>query len=140
MRSVHEHLWPGVDVALTDFPNRGALESAVEDCQLGQASVTFFTVEVSEPDVFTFRIETNAGHNEPSGSAQDRRMWLEVLAYDESGALLEEVSSGNIGALHADGQRRHGLRHVPMPFAPRQQRLRLTPPLRGDHVVSFAPP
>jgi len=101
-RSVHEHLWPGIDVALTDFPNRDALESAVEDCQLGQASITFFTLEVSEPDVFTFRLETNAGHNQPSGSAQDRRMWLEVLAYDAAGQIIEEVSSGNIGPLEVE--------------------------------------
>jgi len=84
-------------VALTDFPDREAMRSAVEDCQLGQASVSFFTLEVTPPDLFTFELETNAGHNQPSGSAQDRRMWLEFLAYDSSGALLEEVSSGLIG-------------------------------------------
>jgi hypothetical protein len=98
-RIVHEHLWPGVDLPLTNFPNSAAMRSAVEDCQLGK-SVPFFTLEVTAPDVFTFQIETGAGHNQPSGAAQDRRMWLEFLAYDESGALLEQVSSGNI----ADGQ------------------------------------
>jgi hypothetical protein len=96
MRTLHEHLWPGVDVALTEFPNREALRSAVEDCELG-ASVAFFTLEVTEPDLFTFQIETGAGHNQPSGSAQDRRMWLEFLAYDENGQLLEDASSGKIG-------------------------------------------
>jgi hypothetical protein len=95
LRNVHEHLWPGVDLALTDFPHRDAMRSAVEDCEL-RASVTFFTLEVTPPDLFTFQIETNAGHNQPSGAAQDRRMWLEVLAYDANGALLPGVSSGNI--------------------------------------------
>ncbi|HVW24255.1 MAG TPA: multiheme c-type cytochrome [Polyangiaceae bacterium] len=99
MRTVHEHLWPGVDVALTDFPHRDALRSAVEDCEL-RASISFFTLEVTPPDLFTFQVETNAGHAQPSGAAQDRRMWLEVLAYDESGALLDQVSSGDI----ADGE------------------------------------
>jgi Uncharacterized protein conserved in bacteria (DUF2330)/Cytochrome c554 and c-prime len=99
-RLVHEHLWPGVDVPLIDFPHREAMRSAVEDCQLGVASVAWFTLEVTPPDLFTFQVETSAGHNQPSGSAQDRRMWLEFLAYDASGALLEEVSSGNI----ADGE------------------------------------
>jgi hypothetical protein len=98
-RLVHEHLFPGVDVALTDFPNREAMRSAVEDCQLG-ISISFFTLEVTPPDLFTFQIETGAGHNQPSGSAQDRRMWLEFLAYDESGELIEEASSGAI----ADGE------------------------------------
>jgi cytochrome c554/c'-like protein len=100
LRSVHEHLWPGIDVPLTNFPHRDALRSAVEDCQLGLASVSFFTLEVTPPDLFSFQVETKAGHHQPSGAAQDRRMWLEFLAYDESGALLEQVSSGNI----ADGE------------------------------------
>jgi hypothetical protein len=99
IRTVHEHLWPGIDVPLTAFPNRDALRSAVEDCQLA-ASVSFFKLEVTPPDLFSFQIETNAGHNQPSGSAQDRRMWLEFSAYDESGELLDQVSSGNI----ADGE------------------------------------
>jgi len=98
-RTVHEHLWAGVDLAVTDFPHRDALRSAVEDCEL-RASISFFTLEVTPPDLFTFQVETNAGHSQPSGAAQDRRMWLEVLAYDEGGALLDDISSGNI----ADGE------------------------------------
>ena len=100
LRSVHEHMWPGVDVALTAFPHRDAMRSAVEDCQLRLAGVSLFTLEVTPPDLFSFQIETLAGHNEPSGAAQDRRMWLEFTAYDKSGRRLEAVSSGNI----ADGE------------------------------------
>jgi hypothetical protein len=95
VRNVHEHLWPGIDLPLTKFPNSDALHSAVEDCEL-RLAVSFFTLEVTPPDLFTFQIETNAGHNQPSGAAQDRRMWLEVLAYDEGGKLLDQVSSGAI--------------------------------------------
>ena len=98
-RIVHSHLWPGIDVPLSDFPHRDALRSAVEDCQLG-ASITFFTLEVTPPDLFTFQMETTAGHNQPSGSAQDRRMWLGFSAYDEQGGLLDQVSSGIV----ADGE------------------------------------
>lgn len=94
-RTLHEHLWPGIDVALTPFPHRDAMRSAVEDCQLG-LSVTFFTLEVTPPDLFTLQIETAAGHHTPSGAAQDRRMWIEFLAYDANGDLLAEVSSGDI--------------------------------------------
>jgi hypothetical protein len=107
MRTVHEHLWPGVDVALTKFPNRAALRSAVADCQLGP-SVSFFTLEVTPPDLFTFQLETNAGHNQPSGASQDRRMWLEFSAYDEAGKLLEG-SSGII----ADGEIEERPKHDP---------------------------
>jgi hypothetical protein len=99
-RLVHRHLWPAVDVALTDFPHRDAMRGAVERCEL-PTSISFFTLEVTPPDLFTFQIETNAGHNQPSGAAQDRRLWLEVSAYDAKGNLLENVSSGRItdGAL-----------------------------------------
>ncbi|HTB77772.1 MAG TPA: multiheme c-type cytochrome [Polyangiaceae bacterium] len=100
LRSVHEHMWPGVDVSLTPFPHRDAMRSAVEECQLRLASVSLFTLEVTPPDLFSFQIETLAGHNEPSGAAQDRRMWLEFTAYDKSGRRLDSVSSGNI----ADGE------------------------------------
>ncbi|HET8937045.1 MAG TPA: multiheme c-type cytochrome, partial [Polyangiales bacterium] len=96
-RPLHEHLWPGVDVALTDFPNRAAMRSAVEDCQLGIASIAFFTLEVTPPNTFTFKVETNAGHNQPSGAAQDRRMWLEIQAFDADGKLIPAASSGVIG-------------------------------------------
>ena len=98
-RAVHEHLWPAVDLPLTGFPFSQALRSAVEACAL-QKSVGFFTLEVTPPDLFTFQMEAGAGHNQPSGAAQDRRMWLEFLAYDKDGKLLETVSSGNI----ADGE------------------------------------
>jgi hypothetical protein len=98
-RLVHEHLWPGVDVALTDFPHRDAFRSAVEACEIAK-SVPFFTLEVTPPDLFTFQMETGAGHNQPSGAAQDRRMWLEVQAYDRSGKRLDGVNSGVI----ADGE------------------------------------
>jgi hypothetical protein len=97
-RTVHLHLWPGIDLPLTDFPHSDALRSAVQDCQLGGS--VYLTLEVTPPDLFSFQIETNAGHDQPSGAAQDRRMWLELLAYDKKGALLEQVSSGNI----ADGE------------------------------------
>jgi hypothetical protein len=100
VRTVHEHLWPGVDVPLTPFPHRNAMRSAVEDCQLRLAVVSSFTLEVTPPDLFSFQIETLAGHNAPSGAAQDRRMWLEFLAYDKNGQLLEQASSGHI----ADGE------------------------------------
>jgi hypothetical protein len=99
-RIVHEHFWPGIDVAFGDFPHREAMRSAIEDCQLGNASVSYFSLEVSEPNLFTFQIETNAGHNQPSGASQDRRMWLEFLAYDADDNLIAEASSGNI----ADGE------------------------------------
>lgn len=113
LRSTHEHLWPGIDVALTAFPHREAMRSAVEDCKLGATSVSFFTLEVTPPNLFTFQLETGAGHNQPSGSAQDRRMWLEFLAYDKNGKLIEQVSSGNISAGEIEEKPKGDPKHDP---------------------------
>jgi hypothetical protein len=90
-RTVHEHLWPAVDVALTpDNPQDAALRSAVESCQLQSRSISYFAVERLQSPGFAYKvsIETQAGHAQPSGAAQDRRMWLEVTAYDAQNVEL----------------------------------------------------
>jgi hypothetical protein len=88
-RNLHEHLWAGVDVPLTDgFPNAAALRSAVETCEL-QQTIPYFDVSGSPRD-FTISIESQAGHRQPSGTAQDRRMWVELVALDAAGNQLYE--------------------------------------------------
>jgi hypothetical protein len=104
-RVVHEHTWPGVDVALTEFPHRKAMQTAVESCALPNSIAYFELQPVASasddapplPGAFTLKVtlETNAGHRQPSGSAHDRRMWLELIAYDENDEVLFE--SGTIG-------------------------------------------
>jgi hypothetical protein len=106
-RNTHSHLWPAVDVALTPgFPNQAALRSAVERCELQQRSITYFDLIEGTPNSawlpgspYTFQvlIESNAGHAMPSGASNDRRMWLEVIAYDGD---VERWRSGVI----ADGE------------------------------------
>lgn len=86
-RTVHRHLFPGVDLALTAFPDTEVQRNAVQ-CALGSA------VRVSlcpNPDAsFEVRLETNAGHRFPSGASQDRRVWVELVAYDDRGKVLYE--------------------------------------------------
>jgi hypothetical protein len=103
-RVVHEHLWPGVDVALTDFPERDAMRAAVQECALPNSISFFELTPVSGPaddapplpGAFYVRVtlETNAAHNQPSGASHDRRMWLELTAYDENDQVL--FSTGSI--------------------------------------------
>jgi hypothetical protein len=93
IRRVHEHLWPGVDVHLDDSPGRDVLTAAVADCELS-TSISLFTLDVDMFGKFTFTMETQAGHAEPSGAAQDRRLWLEVVAFDDDGKV--SFSSGQI--------------------------------------------
>ncbi|MDB4985796.1 MAG: cytochrome c family protein [Myxococcaceae bacterium] len=95
-RTVHEHLWPGVDLALSDFPDREAQRRAVE-CALG-LNTRFYSITLSALGELVVKVETSAGHHQPSGPAFDRRLWLEVIAYDKNGAVL--FASGTI----ADGE------------------------------------
>jgi hypothetical protein len=98
-RIYHEHMWAAVDVALSDFPDRDAQRRAVE-CNLSAGTETVgLTPGWKRPDQFHVVFETNAGHRQPSGAAQDRRMWFEFDAYDSDDKLLDQ-SSGVI----ADGE------------------------------------
>jgi hypothetical protein len=78
-RRTHDHRFPAVDVPLGDD---GALDSRVQSfldttlqsavCVRGAGAVT---------DIHVILDNVSAGHAFPSGSAQDRRLWVEVSAY-----------------------------------------------------------
>jgi hypothetical protein len=88
----HEHLWPGVDTARTDFPDREAQRRAVE-CELS-VGTRIYDVFQDGLGGLRVRLETQAGHRQPSGTALDRRMWLELLAYDAADQVV--FASGRI--------------------------------------------
>lgn len=83
-RARHTHRFPGVDVALSNFP---ASDSEEQQTQLDE--VTAFLQRsllgvlcVSQTGGIKLILEnTNAGHAWPSGAAQDRRAWVELTAY-----------------------------------------------------------
>jgi len=91
-REVHEHLWPGVDLALDASPDRDAQRLAIE-CNLA-LNARIFSFAADGVGGVTIKIETSAGHSQPSGAAQDRRMWLELVAYGAADQVLFE--SGTI--------------------------------------------
>ena len=91
-RTVHDHLWPGVDVALSPFRSLGTQRRAVE-CELS-FNTRIRSVVHDGLGTFTIESETSAGHRQPSGAAQDRRLWLEVVAYDAQESVVFE--SGRI--------------------------------------------
>lgn len=95
-RTIHEHLWPGVDVALSPFPGGDVQRQAV-DCELA-FNTRIRSVEHDGLGTFTVLSETSAGHRQPSGAAQDRRLWIEVAAYDADDNVVFE--SGRV----ADGE------------------------------------
>ncbi|HTR54556.1 MAG TPA: multiheme c-type cytochrome [Kofleriaceae bacterium] len=105
--SFHEHLWPGIVQALTPFPGTDAQASAIArdldpaltivGAASPGASIGGGGICVS-PDgggVLTVRIDTRGtGHMWPTGAAQDRRAWLEVIAYDASDRIV--FASGTV--------------------------------------------
>ncbi len=85
LRDRREHAWPGIDVALTNWPEKDAqLEVLARDLYNSilprlcvQPAPGGVKIEYKLDNVF-------AGHGIPSGAGQDRRMWAEVIAYDDA--------------------------------------------------------
>lgn len=87
-RDLHEHAWPGVDVALSDWPDDALFRRRTE-CELSKPSgLMVLQVTHEGRGKFVVTLETNAGHAMPSGASQDRRLWLEAIAYDAQDRVL----------------------------------------------------
>jgi hypothetical protein len=99
----HEHMWPGIDQALTAFPQLDEQAAAIKR-DLDPAVVIVgpapFASNVQPggicldpPGTLTVRVDSiGTGHKWPTGAAQDRRAWLEMIATDAGGKVV--VSSG----------------------------------------------
>jgi hypothetical protein len=87
----HHHEFAGVDVALTDFPEKPAQARAVQ-ALLEQTLAVKLCVSLTGKTTVTVE-NLSAGHNVPSGASQDRRVWVELHAFDQSG---ERFSSGAV--------------------------------------------
>jgi hypothetical protein len=93
----HEHMWPGIDQALTPFPEIEAQAAAIKrdlDPAIAIIGPAPFASNVQPggicldpPGRLTVRVDAlGTGHMWPSGAAQDRRAWLEVIATDAMAA------------------------------------------------------
>jgi Cytochrome c554 and c-prime len=95
LRSRHAHTFAGVDVALTPFPNTGDAEldrtsSEQQLADLERLLDSTLRLEICVLKRFTGEStlkvtldNATAGHNFPTGSAQDRRAFVEVRAFAE---------------------------------------------------------
>lgn len=97
-RRVHEHTFAGVDVALTPWPELDAQRAAIA----GDLDPAISTELCVAPDLAGARVDVTlddsmVGHSWPSGAAQDRRAWLELVAYRGDDVIYQ---SGVV----ADGQ------------------------------------
>jgi Cytochrome c554 and c-prime len=109
-RDRHDHVWPAVDVALTDFPDRERQRQRTE-CALSEDGVYVFELTHDGRGGFNIALETTAGHAQPSGVTIDRRMWLEVVAYGAQDEVL--FQSGVIGTEEAEEYPATDARHDP---------------------------
>ena len=82
LRRPHSHTFPAVDVALTPFPDTQHQRNQVQaflDTTLQSALCVEPLGGASVINVILDNVAT--GHFFPSGAAQDRRAWVEVVAY-----------------------------------------------------------
>jgi hypothetical protein len=88
LRRTHSHAFPAVDLALTDFPDKDNQRNLVE----AFLKTTLQTAICVEPFAGGAKVgilvdNVATGHFWPSGAAQDRRAWAEVIAYSGSNVL-----------------------------------------------------
>lgn len=91
LRRVHDHKMVGVDVAITPFPETEAQAAQIQRELNTVVRAELCVVEVAGETTITVGLENQgAGHAWPSGATQDRRAWVEVVAYDAADAVLFE--------------------------------------------------
>ena len=95
LRRVHDHSMVGVDVALDDFPEAEAQRAGVQR-ELNGLVISELCVQPRTGGVVAELYLENiaAGHNAPSGASQDRRMWVEMVAFVGDERIYE---SGVVG-------------------------------------------
>jgi hypothetical protein len=103
--SFHMHTFPAIDQATTPFPDTDEQAAGIKDILdpaltiIGPRPIAGGTppggICLDPPGTLTVRMDTiSTGHMFPSGAAQDRRSWLEVIAYDAANNVV--FSSGNV--------------------------------------------
>src|SRR6185437_5961591 len=101
----HDHSLPAIDMAISPFPNTSEQQQGIQTELEGAIAVVGPTptgggaapggicVVPENGGEITVRTDSfQIGHDYPSGAAQDRRSWLEVIAYDSNNNVL--FSSG----------------------------------------------
>ena len=91
-----EHTFAGIDKALTPWPDP-ELQQAAIDRDLAALLISRLCVLPLDGGRIDYRLDNvGAGHMFPSGATADRRAWIEIVAYDGTGAVV--FSTGVIPA------------------------------------------
>ncbi len=104
-RDRHSHMFVGVDVAVTDFPDaelgpqlRAEQRAAIEEVRKTSLCASLCVREDPQSggaELTVWLHNEAAGHSWPSGATPDRRAWVELVARDEADAVTFE--SGVVG-------------------------------------------
>lgn len=83
-RTIHSHAFPGVDVALTDFPHADLQRKLVTDELSTSLAARLCVMPDSGNTAIAVTLDNvGVGHMWPSGAAQDRRAWAEVVGFTQ---------------------------------------------------------
>lgn len=95
----HDHSMAAIDQALTPFPNMDLQRAEIDKILKPAIGVIGLRplgsdqapggICLDPPGVLKVRVDSlTPGHSFPSGAAQDRRVWLEVTAYDAANNVV----------------------------------------------------
>ena len=88
-RRFHSHQQVGVDLALTAFPEADVQRQKVQALLDSTLQTALCVKELGSQTNFSVIVDNvAAGHGWPSGAAQDRRLFAEVIAYRADGGVL----------------------------------------------------
>ena len=98
--TLHRHNFPAVTVPLVPFPNKGYQSEEIQELLRTAARMSVVLparVKSGGKLTFTVRVKNSgAGHNIPTGLANERQMWIEVKVSDKTGGTL--FQSGHLDA------------------------------------------
>jgi hypothetical protein len=98
-QNLHRHDFVGVDVAMTDFPNKQAQRAAVDSLLKNAACMSLDAPSsASRSDTIQVNVRVcndKTGHNIPTSVFFFRQMWVEITVYS---ALDTAYRSGNLDA------------------------------------------
>lgn len=113
-RMKHQHNFAGVDHHLTDFPDaeqgpgiKAQQLAAIEAGDRQRALCSTMCVTPADGGGYDIKVWLHneaAGHSWPSGATQDRRAWIELIAYDGADTMFESgvVADGEAVTALAD--------------------------------------
>jgi hypothetical protein len=112
----HDHLWPAIDQALTPLPGGETLAAGIKRdldpavAIIGPAAFASnlqyggICLDPLEGGILSVRMDSiGTAHAWPTGAAQDRRAWLEVVAYDASNNAVFHSGTLDDGTPLPDG-------------------------------------